>query len=418
MSSRHNDVSTSAWWASRRQHGSAGLSLAPQGPQLQSRTSRLSAVAGVLLALTSGPVLTTQVFAVVGLTVLACVAVAISQGRVATPVFLLVTTACALFVAVNALVFPSNLGGHAVLALKIIAASLIISTADVYRLSRSFVSTVTMFAVASFPFYVWGLLAPGVIRAQFPLSSSWGQDLRITPLYVYPDYVFSRNQGVYWEPGAFQVFLNVALLGTLLLPGLRYRGPRAVVLVVCLITTFSTSGYIATALTLAAALALRGGRLGYWLPAGLVAVGITIGSVLSSGVVQTKFASGNDSFERRVQDTSAAWTLFLERPVLGWGYQNNEILQARFGLPDSSNSLLSFGYQFGAVALLVVLFVSFRSISKMCGGRTLASLCLFAVFIIQCSVENILLQPATVLLIMYTFATASSGRGLRSVEVT
>jgi hypothetical protein len=55
-----------------------------------------------------------------------------------------------------------------------------------------------------------------------------------------------RNAGMMWEPGAFQGLINLAILLTPLniLIGTHERNKRFAVLVVALITTFSTTGYL------------------------------------------------------------------------------------------------------------------------------------------------------------------------------
>ena len=62
-------------------------------------------------------------------------------------------------------------------------------------------------------------------------------------LFVYAGDMFSfRNGGMFWEPGAFQIFINLALLIELLknLP----RGRVILVYVITIITTFSTTGFL------------------------------------------------------------------------------------------------------------------------------------------------------------------------------
>lgn len=56
------------------------------------------------------------------------------------------------------------------------------------------------------------------------------------------DYLI-RNQGIFWEPGAFQTFINLALIFTLFfLQEIKIR--YLVVFAITLFTTFSTTGYI------------------------------------------------------------------------------------------------------------------------------------------------------------------------------
>lgn len=73
-------------------------------------------------------------------------------------------------------------------------------------------------------------------------------------LYVYciNTAIMHRNCGVFWEPGAFQIYLNLSLLYVLHDETVRKRKIKIAVLVIAILTTISTTGYICLALILAA----------------------------------------------------------------------------------------------------------------------------------------------------------------------
>jgi len=64
--------------------------------------------------------------------------------------------------------------------------------------------------------------------------------------------IVHRNSGVFWEPGAFQIYLNLALLYVLHNTTLKRRGIKIAILIIALLTTISTMGYICAALILIA----------------------------------------------------------------------------------------------------------------------------------------------------------------------
>lgn len=57
-----------------------------------------------------------------------------------------------------------------------------------------------------------------------------------------------RNCGIFWEPGAFQVFLNIALVFSLFGSEDKYKLLKVIILTITIITTISTNGYIALGL--------------------------------------------------------------------------------------------------------------------------------------------------------------------------
>lgn len=62
-------------------------------------------------------------------------------------------------------------------------------------------------------------------------------------LIVYIGNNYERNMGMFWEPGAFQAFISLALFFSILKPILNFK--QVAIFVVTIITTFSTTGYVA-----------------------------------------------------------------------------------------------------------------------------------------------------------------------------
>lgn len=61
-------------------------------------------------------------------------------------------------------------------------------------------------------------------------------------LIVYIGNNYDRNMGMFWEPGAFQAFISLALFFSILKPVINYK--HIFLFVVTIITTFSTTGYL------------------------------------------------------------------------------------------------------------------------------------------------------------------------------
>lgn len=70
-------------------------------------------------------------------------------------------------------------------------------------------------------------------------------------LFLYVDtQKYNRNIGMFWEPGAFQTFINIALLIELSKEEAKCNYKRIVVYIITIITTYSTTGYITMMLIL------------------------------------------------------------------------------------------------------------------------------------------------------------------------
>lgn len=63
---------------------------------------------------------------------------------------------------------------------------------------------------------------------------------------IYSEYggILARNSGMFWEPGAFQGYLNIAIAFALLMPKNKERIYSLCIMIAALLTTYSTTGYL------------------------------------------------------------------------------------------------------------------------------------------------------------------------------
>ena len=109
-----------------------------------------------------------------------------------------------------------------------------------------FVKLIMVISVSSLFFYLMALFLPNMLSILPEVRNPQGVKayfgvftfIRLTDNLL-------RNQGIFWEPGAFQTFLNIALLITLFSKKFetKIRNYYTVILYIALITTFSTTGY-------------------------------------------------------------------------------------------------------------------------------------------------------------------------------
>lgn len=85
---------------------------------------------------------------------------------------------------------------------------------------------------AVFP-YSWG----STPRSLLIYTAAWGENLYNSDFGVY------RNSGLFHEPGAYAVFLNLALITNTYLTGKKFSR-RNIVFILAILTTISTAGYI------------------------------------------------------------------------------------------------------------------------------------------------------------------------------
>lgn len=380
-------------------------------PRIQIRTY----VVVLVVVLSSGSVFVGQLYYQYGVIALFLLALALCFPRsFAFPslVVLILSSACLVG---NFLIYQENPSGYIALMLKLVAVFCIVSTLDLYRAAHALVNTVTLLAILGFPFFVFGAFYPEYVRSHVSATTVWLNEYRITPFNVFGFWNMDRNQGIFWEPGAYAILLNVALAVLLLSPTRHslhrnWMPVKLVVLSAALLSTQSTQGYIVAALIVCAYLCRpHATRPSGQLLVAMTALGLLALIGIGAGVVSDKFVAGNVSFDRRSYDTAANLELMLERPWAGWGFQNQEVLSTVYGVPDSSNSLLSLGYQFGLLVLIACVALQASALTRLLSGQ-LQRWFILAALVITYSTENMLLQPVFLAFLFWPGAADGSRR--------
>lgn len=121
---------------------------------------------------------------------------------------------------------------------------------------KTFVNLNLFFAIFSFPIYlltysesITKILISDIATLFPPLTEINTEQMQIHPniiLYTFnPGSIYDsiRNSGPYYEPGMFAIFLNISLLFNLIL-NKRILDKKNIILIISILTTLSTAGYI------------------------------------------------------------------------------------------------------------------------------------------------------------------------------
>lgn len=166
--------------------------------------------------------------------------------------------------------------------------------------------------------------------------------------------LFSRNAGPWWEPGAFQCFITVAML--MIMSGRcennRKLRIKFLVLLVTWITTQSTTGYIIMGIVLA--LMYRRTveivfqkpfreispikKNGIWILA-FIAL-IFFFQTIGLENIQEKFSGDNDSASIRLLDVTGSFAISMKSPWIGLG-ENLMPHYTDYGIVNNSAALLT-----------------------------------------------------------------------------
>ncbi len=130
-----------------------------------------------------------------------------------------------------------------------------------------------------------------------------------------------RNSGPFWEPGAFSGFLIVALLFNIIVTGTLFN-KQGKVIILGVVSTFSTSGIIVLAFVISAYLFLNKNSVSRYilLPFMFIISAVLFVSVDFLGAkVVSKMSYSNSTYNTRFKSASIDLQDFSENPFLGLG---------------------------------------------------------------------------------------------------
>ena len=182
-----------------------------------------------------------------------------------------------------------------------------------------------------------------------------------------------RNPGIFWEGGAYQYFLNLALIINLYFHRRPLFSFSNWVFVISILTTFSTTGYVIMCFVLVYTFIGKSHERNITRKIIVIAPLLIIlasSSVIVDKIINRESQAYQVSTLRRMQDSLIDYTVIKENPLLGIGLGNKAVWQTysnRFGGgTGSSNGLLHFLGKVGLLGLLIGLFpfVNFKIKSK------------------------------------------------------
>lgn len=235
---------------------------------------------------------------------------------------------------------------------------------------------------------------------------------RLNLLYIYRStleaanviYLNNRNSGIFWEPGAFQGYLNLAIL-FLVTTKDRFNKINVVkllVLIIAVLTTMSTSGYFALLLSLVVWYLKKIDNKFHKKHLLLfVVVLIVIGVVMSLPVVQDKFDIENISYSARLNDNVSGVMAVFDEPLFGLGFNSEryyEVLEG-YGIIANSSGLLMVFQEFGIMVGLFWVVYTFKNLNKITQQKGWALIVLVAFFLLEMSTEPFFTKPVYTILL-------------------
>lgn len=294
----------------------------------------------------------------------------------------------------------SDITGYISLLIKIISVFLIFTAINIKWFIRYYIYIIATICFISIFFYGFGLVNPNFIRTYVEITTVWGHDLRITPFYIYSVWFTNRNNGVYWEPGAFQTFINIAvLLLNQVKLDIKRKKTLNVLFFITIVSTFSTTGYIVYGIIMflninKGIFKLTKRNLPKIFLTFLFLASFIFIEETKIGAISNKFDESSNTFmsyERRTYDLQVGLDLISRQPFFGWGIGNDQMYEG-YNYNGSSNGLLIFMSQLGILFSVFYMLVFLFTIKRFTGGLFKTS-AVFIALILLTMAEDILLFP-------------------------
>ena len=297
---------------------------------------------------------------------------------------------------------------------SLISVAIIASVVPQKEFTRKYVNIMCFLGVCSV--ILWALAQMGGVLFAKNLVAVNGKAYRLNLLYVYRTHesvsglnaINKRNQGMFWEPGAYQGYLNLALMFELF-SNEKIQNPKGyrtklLVLIVTILSTQSTAGYMVLTLIIMTFYFSKVYNGKITLKIVLITMAILTGVValMSSSVVQNKFMednSGYDSYLERLNDNLGGIKAALVSPIIGLGFNSERYdrVLLSYGITANSSSILMILQQFGLVAGTAILVRMGIGLWKMIRVRGFALVLYAGIFILMMSMEAFVSKPVFML---------------------
>lgn len=232
------------------------------------------------------------------------------------------------------------------------------------------ISLVSLICYALYPFFKRITFLPLISNGEKSLLCLGLTNVDLTPNNIL------RNWGPFWEPGVFQIYLNLSIIFLLLEEKRDYK--KIIVNIAAIISTFSTTGYIALALII----------FGFYLTnckkitlnkaiAGLFCISGSLLIFLNESFTKLLFGKLNPksaeftSASSRIGSIVANWLCIKKGPIFGVGVNrlteivNEYIKTSGDSLFSNTNGLLMNYAIFGVVFGLFYTYLLIKFISNL-----------------------------------------------------
>ncbi len=278
----------------------------------------------------------------------------------------------------------SDVNRLAGIVIFIITSAIYASVVEIKDFAREYIRIMSVIAIISIPCFVLALISPETALTFCQPGYNWRVPVGYSFFYTWGwnGWVFSRNSGPFWEPGAYQGFLVLALLfliNNVDKGGVKNRKKVLILLLATILTTRSSAGYIILLIIvfthwneIQKVYGDISKSVRYILIAVLL-IGI-VAIIIQSGNISDKLTNANsNSAAIRMNDFIGGLYMCIRGGILGLGEtaQRNQ-LRALLGVNmNDSVGLLAMTYTYGIIFSIYYIFIIYKGFVRSLNPRTI-----------------------------------------------
>lgn len=288
--------------------------------------------------------------------------------------------------------------------------SIIVNYIDKQIFIKNYINVMVIISGVSLLYYYISLNHPSLISKLSTKVMVGTKKIIVSPFYTwgFDSFIYPRNAGPFWEPGAFQGFVLIAIIMLLFYKDNMQRvKPKIIILSATLITTQSTAGYILLGLIYLAfgtdiikifSNKNTGKRsLHSILIVPIVAISLLYLAfyIFDSEIISNKFADDNISFIARSEDVYNSMRMISEKPFFGYGSGiEKSARELSLGIVDNSVGMLSLFYTYGSIFFVVYIYKFKNGIDSLFPyNNIIKRLAVYIVFIVLYMTQGLYYLP-------------------------
>lgn len=264
-----------------------------------------------------------------------------------------------------------------------------------------YVNILYFLAVVSFVFYIPTAFIPGVydffvstIAPLFPAAESstdnpfYAIQSTIVIFTLHPTLLMFRHPGAFWEPGAYAIFLNLALIFNIIITG-KLVNKKNVLFIIAIISTLSTTGFVAMFILIASFFLVTGelSKKAFIL---IMFAPLAIYLFFTLDFLGSKISQNmelKDDTTSRFGSAAADLEDFSTSPLIGWGKGEKRFGGKEFTFftvdQHRNNGLTNLLATYGIFAFLTLLYNYLKTFNALCSEYSFTGTFAFLCFLIM-----------------------------------